>query len=302
MSYIHNTSGCRLHCHVGNTAQHCRLGLFQDSDFAGGFEDSKSTSGRILCIFGNRTFVPISWMCKKQTPVSHSSTESEVISLDAGLRMDGLPALDLWDVVMEVLRSSKSTESPNHGVAGNCSRNHKSKPKQKGNRDVDQLSHVDHVTTNANSSQGGSQFYFSEDNEAVIKMLIKGRSPTMRHVSRIHRVALDWLFDRINLDPKIQIKCVDTKNQIADMLTKGNFTRDEWNHLLRLFDIMKISMFFCSQFLSIRKPSTMSKSQEIWAGPYSSIVEHAFLEVFLQPFSFEQKAECHVQESSGKHG
>ena len=56
--------------------------------------------------------------------------------------------------------------------------------------------------------------------EAVIKMIIKGRSPTMRHVSRSHRVALDWLFDRINLDPKIQIKYIDTKNQLADILTK----------------------------------------------------------------------------------
>ena len=25
------------------------------------------------------------------------------------------------------------------------------------------------------------------------------------------RVALDWLFDRMNLDPKIQIKYIDTK-------------------------------------------------------------------------------------------
>ena len=33
-------------------------------------------------------------MCKKQTAVSHSSTESEIISLDSGLRLDGLPALD----------------------------------------------------------------------------------------------------------------------------------------------------------------------------------------------------------------
>ena len=52
----------RQHCHVGNTAPHC----------------------------------------KKQNSVSHSSTESEIISLDAGLRMDGLPALDLWDMVIEV--------------------------------------------------------------------------------------------------------------------------------------------------------------------------------------------------------
>ena len=42
-------------------------------------------------------------MCKKQTSVSHSSTESKIISLDAGLRMDGLLALDLWDIVTEVL-------------------------------------------------------------------------------------------------------------------------------------------------------------------------------------------------------
>ena len=39
---------------------------------------------------------PISWMCKKQTAVSHSSTESEIISLDTGLRLDGLLALELW--------------------------------------------------------------------------------------------------------------------------------------------------------------------------------------------------------------
>ena len=30
--------------------------------------------------------------------------------------------------------------------------------------------------------------YVFEDNEAVITMIMKGRSPTMRHVSRTHRV------------------------------------------------------------------------------------------------------------------
>ena len=45
-------------------------------------------------------------MCEKQASVSHSSTESEVLSLDAGLRMDGIPAPDLWDLVTEVVHSS----------------------------------------------------------------------------------------------------------------------------------------------------------------------------------------------------
>ena len=59
------------------------------------------------------------------------------------------------------------------------------------------------VPSNFQSSQQEASLYVFEDNEAVIKMIIKGRSPSMRHVSRTHRVAFDWLFDRINLDPKI---------------------------------------------------------------------------------------------------
>ena len=92
ISYIHHTCELKQYCIVGNTAKRGRLGLFQDSDLAGDLEDSKSTSGGILCIFGSRTFVPRSWMCKKQTSVSHSSTEAEIISLEASLRMDGNPA------------------------------------------------------------------------------------------------------------------------------------------------------------------------------------------------------------------
>ena len=95
-----------------------------------------------------------------------------------------------------------------------------------------------YLTSNAKLSRFGALLHSSEDNEAVIKMMMNSRSPTMRHVSRTHRVALDWPFDRINLDPKIQNKDLDTKNQPADILTKSNFTREEWNHLLLLLNIM----------------------------------------------------------------
>ena len=75
-----------------------------------------------------------------------------------------------------------------------------------------------------------------------------------------HRVTLDWLFDRNNLDLKIQMKYVDTKNQIADMLTKGSLTHDAWDHLLRLLNIMNFSMFSCSHFFfSNRQQSAMAK-------------------------------------------
>ena len=75
---------------------------------------------------------------------------------------------------------------------------------------------VDNVPANAQTFQGKSQLCMFEDSEAVIKMIIDGRSPTVRHVARTHRVAVDWLFDRRNLDPKIQIKYVDTKNQLLE--------------------------------------------------------------------------------------
>ena len=236
ISYIHHTSEYKQYCHVGNTAKQCRLGLFQDSDFAGDLEDSKSTSGGTLCVFGSHTFVPISWMCKKQTSVSHSSTESEIISLDTGLRLDGLPALELWDLIVSVFGNishvSDGTGQPVNG-------------KNKSYNKIDVVHDIDSVPSNVQSASREALLYVFEDNEAVIKMIMKGRSPTMRHVSRTHRVALDWLFDRINLDPKIQIKYIDTKNQLADILTKGNFTRDEWNHLLTLFNISHFSSTSC---------------------------------------------------------
>ena len=99
-------------------------------------------------------------------------------------------------------------------------------PKRRGNREVED------VVTSAKPSHLEAQLHICVENKAVIKMIIKGRSPTMRHVSRTHRVALDWLFDRIDLDPKIQMKYIDTKIQFVDMLSKGNSTQDEWDHLL----------------------------------------------------------------------
>ena len=54
------------------------------------------------------------------------------------------------------------------------------------------------------------------------------------------------------MDPKIQIKYDDTKNQLADILTKLNFTRDEWNHLLCLLYVSQFSSTNCSAVMSKR--------------------------------------------------
>ena len=205
ISLIHNTSEYKQYCHVGNTAKQCRSGLFQDSDIAGDLEDSKSTSGGTLCVCGSYTFVPTSWMCKKQTSVSHRTTESEIISLGAGLRLDGFPALDLWDLIVAVLhgntyQSNQERGDPCTNLCEVRAASHKLQTRKKSHGMIDDLENVDFIFSNVNSSRQEALLYVFEDNEAVIKMIIKGRSPTMRHVSRTHRVALDWLFDGINLD------------------------------------------------------------------------------------------------------
>ena len=65
----------------------------------------------------------------------------------------------------------------------------------------------------------------------------------MRLVCRTHRVDLDWLFERISKDPGVFIKYVPTKEQIADILTKGAFTAEAWNSLCKLCVILLSSSY-----------------------------------------------------------
>ena len=119
--------------------------------------------------------------------------------------MDGIPALDLWDLVIEVFHSSpnqtnktKDVREPRRNLSAKTQPNmRKLIPTTNTNPD---LANIDHVPSNGTHSGSNAMLYVFEDNEAVIKMILQGRSLTMRHVSRTHRVALDWLFDRINLD------------------------------------------------------------------------------------------------------
>ena len=49
---------------------------------------------------------------------------------------------------------------------------------------IDAMHDIDYVPSNVQSANHEALLYVFEDNEAVIKMIMKGRSPTMRHVSR----------------------------------------------------------------------------------------------------------------------
>ena len=106
----------------------------------------------------------------------------ELFRSTQGFRVDGLPALQRWEYVLETL-SSKLAEGnlERHTCEGTISSH----------------SHSDNCVFFSN------QLYLFADNAAVIQMNHKGRSPNQRHVTRTQRVDLHWLFERVNLDHSI---------------------------------------------------------------------------------------------------
>ena len=63
--------------------------------------------------FWKQNICPTQLNVQEKTCVSHGSTESEIISLDAGLRLDGIPALDLWDLIVAVLHGNTNQKIKN---------------------------------------------------------------------------------------------------------------------------------------------------------------------------------------------
>ena len=83
---------------------------------------------------------------------SHSSTEVEMISLDAGLRMDGIPACFFWDTVVDLLEPM---------AQGDLMRK-----RQQNTQPTTKRTHFQKAN-----------IAFREDNEAVIKISLKARVP-----------------------------------------------------------------------------------------------------------------------------
>ena len=242
-------------------SQQCRLGLFQDSDFAGDLADSKSTSGRL--------FVHIckSYICSHKLDVQEKNSLTQFnrtwdyLSLDAGLRMDGIPALDLWDLVIDVLHSSSNrTRKSKEKVQTCCVANHRENtptPKSKLKFGTTILSYPMSIMF----LKTWSTFlkimkrWFRWSSRAEVQHWDTCQEPT--------ELLLTGCLTESIWNQKIQIKYVDTKHQNANILTKGNFTRDAWNNLLHLFNISHSSLICCAQnFSSISCLETMAKGMQ----------------------------------------
>ena len=175
--------------------------------------------------FGSRTPVPISWMCLLKNFSFAQFNRIRNHFFGCRIKDGWCTRTSFMDLIVAVLHGN--TNQSNQACEDPCTNlvraaPHKLPTRKKSHGMID-LDNIDFISSKVNISRKEALLYVFENNEEVIKMIIKGRSPSMRHISRTHRVALDWLSDRNNLDPKIQIKYIETKNQLADILTKGKF-------------------------------------------------------------------------------
>ena len=88
ISYIKDTQLGTQDSFVGSNIEDCKLGFFRTHPFPELCKITNRHQAGSSAFIDHKTYVPISWLFKKQTAVSHSRSESEIISLGAGLRIN----------------------------------------------------------------------------------------------------------------------------------------------------------------------------------------------------------------------
>ena len=97
MCYMWETREYELVGHVNDAIEDLWLEPYVDADWAGDREDKYSTKGGLLVLAGPNTRFPLTWVSRKQTSCSRSTTESEVVALAHSLFLEALPMMTLLD-------------------------------------------------------------------------------------------------------------------------------------------------------------------------------------------------------------
>ena len=230
--YINSSLEVRLSGFVGDPIDQCQLWLFSDSDFAGEF-DNKSTTGCALFLVGPNTYFPLNSFSKKQTSVTMSSTESEVVAANQSIRAQGLPSLSLWSYLWNIDAASR-----------------KARPRDdKGSKDVvaridpelDDIRYGDNPEGRSVANINGLNVQLPkkfacrvmEDNQASITLMLSGEAGNIRYTDRTQRVSFSWLKQQFERG-LFKLLNVDTTEQVADVFTKPFTDRGKWRHALKL--------------------------------------------------------------------
>jgi len=100
MSYAHSTVDVVLEEHVGDKEADLHLAHYADADFTGCADTNRSTSVVLLAFQGKNTLFSFACMSKRQSCVSISTAEAELVAASEAVRLFGAPAQEFWEVVL----------------------------------------------------------------------------------------------------------------------------------------------------------------------------------------------------------
>ena len=143
-----------------------------------------------MCLVGPTSFMPLAAVSKKQTSVSKSTPEAEIVAIDHGLSKHALPALSLWENILGKTITIR----------------------------------------------------LMEDNSAACRVVITGRNPSMRHMSRTQRIDIAWLNERFAEKTFLFIEC-PSEFQAGDLMTKCFTDAKVWERNLHLVGHLDDSVF-----------------------------------------------------------
>ena len=210
-----------------------------------------------MCIFVSHTFVPISWLCADFSFTQFYNGWNHFSRCKHAWIAFPFSLSGIWELKYVIPhRTNRRTKrewrgNPSAVVKLNM---HKPIPIKHTNVIPRNSNHIPFDTRKFDSSALWNVFDISK---AVLKEIIKGRSSTMRHVPRTHKVALDHLFDKIDLDPKIRIRYIDTKHNSQTFWPEGIKFHTWFN--LHLLNVSHFSSNCFTKNFSLISCSTLAK-------------------------------------------
>jgi hypothetical protein len=232
MCYISSTLDVKMQGFIGDEFELLSVELYSDADLASCKATAKSTSGVLIAIGGPHSYFAINWISNKQTCQSHSTAEAEIIAADVALRVEGIPALQLWETLSHMMNNK-----PMPGVY-----------EQRFGPNTINWTIADMVAdeNNVRIESINIPMHFHEDNQAAIQVIKTGRNPTMRHLGRTHKIDIGWLHN-VFARGLCSLGYCDTEKQAADMFTKSFAEKTKWHTvcgLVGLVDFSKASNIF----------------------------------------------------------
>ena len=82
-----------------------------------------------------------------------------------------------------------------------------------------------------------------EDNQAMIRICVTGRNPTMRYISRTQGLNIAWLYERFQ-SPELELRYEASSAMAADIFTKSFTDKVKWAEVCRLVNVVDKDVFY----------------------------------------------------------